>query len=350
MKKIKENQFVKWIMAICFVIGVSTASYAQVNESTPAQEAANLKQQLNLTDDQTSKIEHITEEFRKSKEHQILIDSLGIWINAKQIDKIFKVSDSYNIRVESVMTDAQKEKYQASIKRSRDQLQEIANKGGYMRLPLKPLKPKIDTIIHGNYTLVFDIKDSLKTSTREQLVNLFFKVYPEEVKTFNPNAPKKVTWHIDDLGGKVGVAGTATDQTWFNPKWFQEHPEDIDCATHELMHIVQAYGARQDLPGWLTEGIADYVRYKFGVNNIRANWKLPEFDPNQSYSNGYRTTARFLVWLEQHKKDKSIVKDLNDAVREGTYSLKTWTKLTGESLDTLWKDYAGNPAVELHYQ
>jgi len=60
------------------------------------------------------------------------------------------------------------------------------------------------------------------------------------------------------------------------------------------MHIVQDYGQSTG-PGWLTEGIADYARYKFGVNNPAAKWALPAYKSTQKYTDAYRVTARFLV-------------------------------------------------------
>ena len=48
----------------------------------------------------------------------------------------------------------------------------------------------------------------------------------------------------------------------------------------------------------LTEGLADYARYKYGVNNAAAGWSLPNYASGQSYTNAYAVTARFLVWLE----------------------------------------------------
>ena len=48
--------------------------------------------------------------------------------------------------------------------------------------------------------------------------------------------------------------------------------------THEGMHVVQQY---LQSPGWITEGIADYARAKFGVNNAARGWTMPEYDAKQ---------------------------------------------------------------------
>ena len=109
------------------------------------------------------------------------------------------------------------------------------------------------------------------------------------------------------------------------------------------MHIVQAYphGAG---PGWITEGIADYVRYKLGVNNEAGGWKLTEYNSKQNYQNAYRITARFFVWLEKHF-DKNLVKKLNTVMHNKQYTPSFWQEETGKTIDELWKSYSENPSI-----
>jgi hypothetical protein len=186
-----------------------------------------------------------------------------------------------------------------------------------------------------NYDATFD------TLEQQRLVKTFFTVYPELVKTYNKHALKEVTMVIDTA--YTGVAATANGRVTISNKWLHKRPEDIDVVTHEVMHIVQDYGDSNG-PGWLTEGIADYARYKFGVNNAAAGWKLPDYKPTQNYDNAYRVTARFLVWLEEKVKP-GIVKTLDEQMRAHTFTDATWTQLTGKSVDQLWKDYSANPAI-----
>jgi len=173
------------------------------------------------------------------------------------------------------------------------------------------------------------------------MVNTFFTVYPELAKTYNPKTLKEVTMVIDT--SYKGVAATGNGKVTVSNKWMHQHPEDIDVVTHEVMHIVQNYGDSNG-PGWLTEGIADYARYQFGVNNTAANWKLPDYKPTQNYDNAYRITARFLLWMEEKVKP-GIVKELDKQMRDHTFTDNTWTQLTGKSIDELWKAYTENPAI-----
>jgi len=186
-----------------------------------------------------------------------------------------------------------------------------------------------------NYDATFD------TLLQQRMVKTFFTVYPELAKTYNKKTLKEVTMVIDT--SYKGVAETANGKVTINYMWLHKHPEDIDVITHEVMHIVQDYGDSNG-PGWLTEGIADYARYKFGVNNDAAKWKLPDYKPTQNYTDAYRVTARFLLWMEEKVKP-GIVKQLDSQMREHTFTDNTWQQLTGKTLDELWKSYVQNPVI-----
>ncbi|WP_345955526.1 basic secretory protein-like protein [Mucilaginibacter sp. PAMB04168] len=192
------------------------------------------------------------------------------------------------------------------------------------------------------YTLTFANNDAtLDSSLQHKLIETFFKVYPKIAKEYNKQTLKTVAFVVDTA--YKGVAATSNGRVVFNPKWFHQHPEDIDVVTHEVMHIAQDY-KRSVGPGWLTEGIADYVRNQFGVNNEGAKWKLPDYKAGQSYTNSYRITARFLYWIEK-KQNRGIVKELDKQLRERTYTADSWKQQTGKTLDELWQAYIDSPAV-----
>jgi len=203
-----------------------------------------------------------------------------------------------------------------------------------------------DSIVRGPYTLIFLSNDAgLNPLTKQRLIDAFFTVYPEEAARFNKNTLKKVIFYVDTA--YEGVAATGGGMGRFNPSWLKNHPEDIDVVTHEVMHVVQSY--KDYSPGWLTEGIADYVRYVYGVNNLKGDWTLPEYRPGQSYENAYRVTARFLLWVEKNK-NKEIVDRMDAAMRDGAYTPALWVTLTGKSVDDLWKEYSQNPTLQLAYK
>ena len=138
---------------------------------------------------------------------------------------------------------------------------------------------------------------------------------------------------------------------FLNMKWAVSCPEEAPGACiHEFAHVVQDYGPRDgradpyaDTPGWLVEGIADWVRWfnyegKAGVN--RANGDAMR-DPR--YDGAYGLTASFLDYLARKYKRDLIVK-LNKTCREGKYGESVWKELTGKGLKTLdmeWKKKLG---------
>lgn len=200
----------------------------------------------------------------------------------------------------------------------------------------------VDTLTKKKYTLIFiDKSPDLNPQVKERLIDAFFTTYPKEAKLYNKNTAKKVIFIVDPEYKGVAAAGGGIVR--FNPEWFKSNPGDIDVVTHEVMHLVQSYPGGAG-PGWITEGIADYVRFKFGVDNEGGNWRLPEFQPEHHYTDAYRITARFFHWIEQSKK-KGLVKKLDDAMRTKTYNDGFWLKETGMSIDDLWAAYAANPAI-----
>jgi hypothetical protein len=174
-----------------------------------------------------------------------------------------------------------------------------------------------------------------------KLEKTFFEVYPKLQKEYNPKTLKEVTFVIDTT--YRGVAETGGGKVTFSSRYMKMHPKDIDVVTHEVMHIVQDYGDDAG-PGWLTEGIADYARFKFGVDNSGANWKLPEFKSTQNYDNAYRVTARFLVWIEKNVKP-NLVQSFDKQLRSHTFTSESWKNETGKTVDELWAAYSSSPEV-----
>ena len=142
-----------------------------------------------------------------------------------------------------------------------------------------------------------------------------------------------------------GVAMAGGGRITGSVKYFKAHPDDLGAMIHETCHIVQRY-RRGNNPGWLVEGVADYVRFfiyeppgKIGpINAERAH-----------YNNSYRVSARFLRYLTE-TYDKAIVLKLNRLMREGKYTNESFKELTGKdlkTLDTEWRASlkAGKPRV-----
>ena len=126
-----------------------------------------------------------------------------------------------------------------------------------------------------------------------------------------------------------GVAATGGTHITGAVKWFKDHPKDVGAMVHESVHVVQAYHHRGN-PGWLVEGIADYIRFfKYEPG------KAGPVNPRRAHYNGsYRVTATFLDYVSR-KYDKNLVHKLNAAMREGNYSSQIFKDATGKTLEQL---------------
>ena len=193
---------------------------------------------------------------------------------------------------------------------------------------------------NGTYVLIFRKKsDSLNSEVKQRMIDTFFTVYPQLVSRFNSDAPRTVKFVVDPNFNE-NPAATLENEVIFSAKWLYDHPADTDTVTHELMHVVQAYPS--DNPGWLVEGIADYVRAKYGTNNGPADWSMPNYTSSQTYTDSYRVTARFLTWLE-HWIKPSVVDELDSCMRQRIYNEQTWQHLVGKTINELWDQYSKNP-------
>ena len=132
-----------------------------------------------------------------------------------------------------------------------------------------------------------------------------------------------------------GVAATMNDRIVCSTKYFATHKKDLGAFVHELVHVVQHYTNGQR-PGWLTEGIADYIRfYQYEPESNRPH---PNAEKS-TYHDSYRTTAAFLDWASRTYDPQLVVK-LNEACRTAKYSDDLWKQSTGKTLETLgaeWK-------------
>jgi hypothetical protein len=205
--------------------------------------------------------------------------------------------------------------------------------------PPPPPPPTTDCQTRDVYTLCVTIQDfRVSTATVGHMTESFFDAYPKLAERFNRGAPLNVNFV---LGPASFIAGASGNSVTYQADWLVRNPEDYDVVVHEVTHIVQAYTTA---PGWLTEGIADYARYHYGVNNVAAGWNIRPPEPGQPYTTGYGTTARFLVWVEE-RYSVELANELNAALRAGAYEPGLWMTLTGKSVDELWADYVADPSL-----
>jgi len=203
----------------------------------------------------------------------------------------------------------------------------------------------------GTYQITIETTETpdLTEWAHKELAPVVQKWYPKLVKMLPSEgyeAPTRVS--IAFSASMQGVAATGGTRVRCAARWFRRElqGEAKGAVVHELVHVVQNYSiARRTnpnptrTPGWLVEGIADYIRW-FLYEPETHGAEITSRNISQARYNGnYRISANFLNWATE-TYDKDIVRKLNAAAREGNYNEDLWTKLTGHTVQELgdeWK-------------
>jgi hypothetical protein len=204
-----------------------------------------------------------------------------------------------------------------------------------------------------HFTVNTTVAPDLTEWADTQLRPVILEWYPKLVDML-PSEGFKPTTNITirfrtDMGGTPASAGGG--QMNCNADWFRRElkREALGSTVHEMVHLVQRYGGGgrrgggdtnyTRMPGWLTEGIPDYIRWFLyepqtkGAEITRRNLERARYDAS------YRVTGNFLNWATE-KYDTNLVVKLNAAGRKNKYNEALWKTLTGKSVQELgdeWK-------------
>ena len=131
-----------------------------------------------------------------------------------------------------------------------------------------------------------------------------------------------------------GVAHASGNKIVVSAEWVtKKAPNDYGMIIHELVHVLQDYQGGGVF--WVTEGIADYIRYE-RFEPGKQKWKLQP--GKSSYKQGYGIAGAFLAWLEKNKEPE-LIRKLNAACKEKRYKPVLFEEWCGKPLDDLWQDY-----------
>ena len=221
------------------------------------------------------------------------------------------------------------------------------------RAAISAPQPRLEIVeAEGGYRLTIDTTETpdLSDWARINLAPVVREWYPKIVAMLPSDgfeAPRSVT--ISFSGAMRGVAATGGTRIRCAAGWFRQNlqGEAKGAVVHELVHVVQHYGAAGRVnpaatrtPGWLVEGLADYIRwFLYEPQTHGADLTTTRALSRARYDSGYRVSGNFLNWVVT-KHDKDIVRQLNDAARQGIYTDDLWPKLTGhtlQDLDDQWK-------------
>jgi len=201
----------------------------------------------------------------------------------------------------------------------------------------------------GKYRVTIDTSEASDLSdwAHQELAPMVQEWYPKLIKMLPSEgyeAPQ--SFSISFSQDMKGVAATGGTRIRCAASWMRQNlkGEAKGAVFHEMVHLVQQYGRTRRSPdatrspGWLTEGIADYLRWfiyepqTHGAEITKRNLSRARYDGN------YRITANFLNWAsEKHGKD--FVSKLNAAIREGRYNEDLWKTLTGHTVQELGEEW-----------
>jgi hypothetical protein len=203
----------------------------------------------------------------------------------------------------------------------------------------------------GKYRIYIDTSETpeLTEWAHKELAPVLQQWYPKIVKMLPSEgyqAPDSV--RIIFSANMRGVAGTSGTSVRCGAGWFRRElqGEAKGAVVHELVHVVQQYGRarRSDpnatrTPGWLVEGIADYIRWFLYEPETRGAEVTGRNIARARYDSSYRISGNFLNWVTE-TYDRDIVRKLNAAARRSRYNEELWKKATGRTLQELgdeWK-------------
>ena len=206
----------------------------------------------------------------------------------------------------------------------------------------------------GEYTITIDSSEApdLCGWVETKLKPVVKEWYPKLVEMLPSEgyeAPKQFSITLDKDAKGVAFAGGGKITCAVD--WFRKNLEGeaVGAVVHEMVHIVQNYGwgrrntpqgERKRTPGWITEGIPDYIRWFLyepetkGAEITERNFSRAKYDGN------YRISGNFINWVVQ-TYDKDIVKKINAAARAAKYSEDLWKEYTGKTVEELgveWKE------------
>ncbi len=211
---------------------------------------------------------------------------------------------------------------------------------------VKPNEKSSPYEIEIDYSQTPELKEWVETKLRPVLEE-WYPIIVADLPSNGFTPPQKFTVTIKtDYRGVAATGGTrvTVSANWIKQQMDRPKSEAVGSVVHELVHVDQQYGrarGRNRVPGWLTEGIADYIRWwKFEPPENRRPVRATKRDGTPaSYKDSYQTTAAFLEYVVKNYDHELVVK-FNAVGREGTYSPELWEKYTGKDVDGLWTEFA----------
>ncbi len=217
-----------------------------------------------------------------------------------------------------------------------------------------PVSAFVISYADGNGSIAIDTSEApeLADWAQHQLAPVLAAWYPK-IAALLPSdgftAPAHFHLAIRPMDGVAYTDGTnvVVSSAWCTR---QKDGEAIGSLVHEMVHVVQQYH-NDAAPGWLVEGLADYIRWfhyepqSHGADVAWARRQGKHFSPR--YDGSYRVSANFLNWVSE-KYDPDIVPVVNASLRDNKYSDALWTQRTGKTVQALGAEWGRWLDAQIH--
>jgi Peptidase of plants and bacteria len=167
-------------------------------------------------------------------------------------------------------------------------------------------------------------------------------------------APSRVELRFQDesrMGGNPAYA--SGNVIMLNTQWFRRElkREARGAVVHEMVHVVQSYtrnrgNARSTTPGWIVEGIPDYIRWYLYEPESKGAVISERALATATHDASYRVTGNFFDFLTR-TYDRDFIVKLNTAARSGRYDSNFWMETFGKSVSELEKEWKADCRLKI---
>lgn len=229
---------------------------------------------------------------------------------------------------------------------------------GLQRIEAPPVRELKFETADKRYQFTIDTTqaEELETWSEQELRPVIQDWYPRIVDLLPSKdflAPRQVRFRYLRDAEMRGVPAYASGSTIsMNAEWMrgQLQREARGAVVHEMVHVVQQYSGRRRsragavTPGWLVEGIPDYIRWFLYEPETGGARMSSERRRSAKHDASYRISANFIDWvIRNHPTTPALLEKLNAAAREGRYTSDLWQELTGKNEQELAEGWRQAP-------
>jgi hypothetical protein len=187
------------------------------------------------------------------------------------------------------------------------------------------------TLLTGDYC-IFDYSDY---PNKGEEAKAFFDFCEEKIPVIAASLSTTIDRKVNLRFAEEGLASTSGDTISLIKTWSINKPGVL---LHEGVHFIQNYGIKAYGRGWITEGLADLVRFKLTKTADEPGWAIG-CQGNEDYTFGYGCAAAFFFWMEDYCNYDDIQVPLNQMIVDLRGTDVTMNDMCGKDTEELWNIY-----------